>query len=137
MIDVRQDVFSAGVILYECLAGRSLFQRESQVATMRAVIEEPIPPLANVRSDVPADLEAILVTSLARLPAERYASGSDIARDLEVELLRVCDTLHPPDLADWLRSLIAEGLERGYLAPGRDGLAARYRAIKRADTDPG
>jgi hypothetical protein len=136
-IDVRQDVFSAGVILHECLVGKSLFHRDSQVATMRAVIEEPIPSVRHLRPDVPADLEAIVLTALARRPEERYPSGSDLARDLEIELLRVADTLTPPDLERWLESLIAEGLERGLLSPGRDGLAPRYRVVKRADTDPG
>ncbi len=73
------DVYSLGVVLFECLSGRRPFVADSAVATALAHVREPIPPLPD---DVPGDLSAITRRSLAKNPAERYADAAAFAAAL-------------------------------------------------------
>ena len=84
----RSDVYSLGVVAFECLAGRRPFEADSPIATALAHIREPLPDLPG---DVPADLAAVVRRALAKDPAERYADGTEFAaalRDPATELLR-------------------------------------------------
>ena len=73
------DVYSLGVVLFECLAGRRPYTAESPVATALAHIREPIPPLP---AEVPADLAAITRRALAKDPAERFPDAAAFAAAL-------------------------------------------------------
>jgi serine/threonine protein kinase len=58
-VDARADIFSLGVVLWECVAGRRLFLRENELATLRAVVYEPIPSVSKYAEVDPA-LDAII-----------------------------------------------------------------------------
>ena len=73
------DVYSLGVVAFECLAGRRPFEAESPVATALAHIQQPAPDLP---ASVPADLAAVVGRALAKDPADRYADGSAFAAAL-------------------------------------------------------
>jgi eukaryotic-like serine/threonine-protein kinase len=81
--DYRADQFSLGAILYEMVAGRRAFEKQSAVETLSAILsEEPdsLPPL-----DPRAQFSfcEILQRCLAKDPEERYGSTRDLARDLK------------------------------------------------------
>ena len=61
------DVYSLGVVAFECLAGRRPFEAESPVATALAHIQQPVPDLPVT---VPADLALVVQRALAKNPAE-------------------------------------------------------------------
>ncbi len=73
------DIYSLGVVLYECLAGRRPFDADSPIATALAHIREDPPPLP---SDVPEDLRRSVETALAKDPADRFASVAEFAAAL-------------------------------------------------------
>jgi serine/threonine-protein kinase len=73
------DVYSLGVVLFECLVGRRPFVADSAVATALAHVREPVPPLPE---SVPGDLAAVTRRSLAKDPAERYADAAAFAAAL-------------------------------------------------------
>ena len=73
------DVYSLGVVLFECLVGRRPFVADSAVATALAHVREPVPPLPD---DIPADLAAVTRRSLAKDPTERYADAAAFAAAL-------------------------------------------------------
>nr|HEX4316076.1 protein kinase [Kofleriaceae bacterium] len=76
-VDVRTDLFSLGVVIYECLAGVSPFRRETLTATLAAIVSDAPKPL-EVRDDV-----AAVVTRLLAKPAdERPASAAQVAESL-------------------------------------------------------
>lgn len=86
-LDVTSDLFSAGIVLWELLAGRSLFLRESEFETMRQVVEEPVPALRHFNPEVHPAYEALCEKALATEPGERFLS----AFDMRGALVDACD----------------------------------------------
>jgi serine/threonine protein kinase len=80
-LDSRTDIFSLGAVLYEMLAGKRAFERDSAVETMHAVLNEEPEPLI---STVPHALEAIVCHCLEKNPRERFQSARDLAFDLRM-----------------------------------------------------
>lgn len=77
------DVYSLGSILYHVLTGRTTFQADSLVVLMYQVAQhDPVPP-RRIRREIPVALEAICLKCLEKKAANRYASASAFARDLE------------------------------------------------------
>jgi serine/threonine-protein kinase len=77
------DVYSLGIVLFECLAGRKPFAGESAVATALMQVREPLPPLPD---SVPQRLQDITRRATAKDPAERFASAADLAAALRDDL---------------------------------------------------
>ena len=82
LIDIRANLFSLGSILFEVLSGRPLFMRDDAATTMTAVLAGRLPDLFAILPDTPPTLINVLDRLLARDPDERYASVSDLMRDL-------------------------------------------------------
>ncbi len=82
-LDRRVDVFSAGIVLWECLAGRKLFAGESEGETLARIINEPILPPSTDRFEVPLDLDETCLRALERDPKRRYATAQEFAAALE------------------------------------------------------
>jgi len=74
-LDRRTDVFALGIVLWETLAQRHLFKRETDFLTFQAITSDPIPDVCEVRPDVPPELGATLAMALARDPSERFANA--------------------------------------------------------------
>ena len=81
--DHRSDIFSFGVILYEMLAGRRAFQRETSAETMTAILKEEPAELGGVDTTPPPALERIMHRCLEKNPGERFQSAYDLAFAIE------------------------------------------------------
>lgn len=85
-VDIRADLYSLGCTLYHLLAGAPPF-RGSQYSTilkkMMAHAQTPVPPLSNVRSDIPSELWTIIDRLLAKEPSDRYATPEQVAAALQ------------------------------------------------------
>lgn len=84
VVDQRSDVFSAGIILWELIAGRRLFYGDSDMETLEQVRKCRVPPLAGMLPDVGGELSAIVVRALSADPVRRWQT----ARDLGDALIR-------------------------------------------------
>jgi tRNA A-37 threonylcarbamoyl transferase component Bud32 len=73
------DVYSLGVVAFECLTSERPFVAPTPVATALAHVREPVPPLPD---SVPADLAAVVTRSMAKDPAERYPDAAVMATAL-------------------------------------------------------
>ena len=83
LIDPRADVFSLGCVLFECLSGRRAFDGDSPMAVLAKVLLEEPPALRSLRHDVPPALAHAVARMLAKSKESRYASASEVGRDLE------------------------------------------------------
>ncbi len=75
-VDGRADVFAVGVVFYWLLTGRRPFDGPSDVFTMKAILDDPPQRLRALNPNVPARLEEIVLSCLAKNPAGRTASAS-------------------------------------------------------------
>jgi serine/threonine protein kinase len=82
-LDARSDLFSLGVVLHECLTGMRLFYAKQADAMMNAVLKADVPPPSRINKDVPPELDAIVLKSLARKREDRYATTLEFARAIE------------------------------------------------------
>ena len=81
-VDSRSDLYSTGVVLYELLTGQPPFQGDSPVAVAyQHVREDPVPP-SDLEPDLSADVDAVVMKTLAKNPANRYQNASEMSDDL-------------------------------------------------------
>jgi serine/threonine-protein kinase len=76
------DLYSAGVVLYEMLAGRPPYLGDTPVATAIAHRDAPIPDIRRVRPDVPDHVARVVRTAMAKDPRRRFASAGAMAAEL-------------------------------------------------------
>jgi serine/threonine-protein kinase len=86
-VDARSDVYSLGCVLYEILAGEPPFTGPTPQAIMVRSLSESPRPLRQVRETVPASVERVVTTALAKSPADRYPSAAEFAQALGPEIL--------------------------------------------------
>lgn len=78
-LDGRSDTYSLGCVLYEMLTGKPPFAGKEGFVKR---FTEPPPPPAQLRKEIPAWLDAVVLRTLAREPGERYAAAEDLVRAL-------------------------------------------------------
>lgn len=83
--DTRSDIFSAGAILFEMLAGRRAFAGQSVAELFHAILYEQPPALAG--SSAISAVDRVIHRALAKKPADRYQTADLVAQDLRMALL--------------------------------------------------
>ena len=91
--DRRTDIYALGAVAYFILTGKPPFKGESPMEVMIAHVRDVVTPPSQIQSDVPADLERIVLRCLAKGPEDRYPDTPSLADDLD----RCADT------ANWSR----------------------------------
>jgi hypothetical protein len=94
--DFRADQFALGALLYEMTTRERPFKRETVLESLAATIRDEPEPVRSKRPDVPAPLEWLIERCLSKDPNERYASTSDLARDLASLRDRLSDLTKMP-----------------------------------------
>ena len=106
--DRRCDIYAVGVILYELLTGKRPFWGETDLQLLQAVAAgNPTPP-RQLATDMPEEVEAIILHSLERDVSKRYPEASGLAEEL-LAFLRTIDDVHPQrDLGLFVSSLFPD-----------------------------
>ncbi len=94
-LDGRADLYSLGLVLYECLAGRVPFLGETDADTALARLQRDPTDLTRLRATLPTSLVTIIHQLLARNPVHRPATGADLVAALEAAAAE-----GPPDIDD-------------------------------------
>jgi serine/threonine protein kinase len=77
------DVYAAGVVLWEALTGKRLFDGESEAIVLSRVLGATIQPPSSIAKDVPPDLDAIVLKALSRDTNVRYRTAKELANALD------------------------------------------------------
>jgi eukaryotic-like serine/threonine-protein kinase len=96
-LDGRADMYSLGLVLYECLAGHAPFKEDNDQATAVARLQRDPTPLSGIRSDVPSNVIAVVNKMLRRKPEHRYNDCNEVAQALESAIKNVHDAMTPAD----------------------------------------
>src|SRR5688572_3449644 len=86
-VDGRADVYALACVLFELLAGRPPYLRDTDLAVMAAHLHEPPPSLTELRPDLPVAVDALFARALAKRPDERHPSASALVHDARATLL--------------------------------------------------
>jgi serine/threonine-protein kinase len=112
-IDPRSDIFSAGVVLYQCLTLQNPFRRDNDFQTMQAVLGAEVVPVSALRSDVPRGTDAVVNQALARRVEDRFQSAAAFRDSLEQVLVADGRLVGATEAARFLNELLAECESRG------------------------
>lgn len=136
-LDGRSDLFSLGVCFYELIAGQRPFQGQNDIMTLKAILDEPTPPLTTFTPDVAEGIEHSIYRALEKFPDQRYPSAREFHLELQ-HILRDCPTpLGRHVVSDYIRALTegdtvsfdatALAIPRGLRSPAGFGLGTSAR----------
>ncbi|HEX7664002.1 MAG TPA: serine/threonine-protein kinase [Polyangiaceae bacterium] len=107
-VDRRVDIYAAGVVLWEALAGRRLFEAENEGRLLTKILLDPVPTVTSVVPDVPPEVDAIVMRALARNRDERFAT----AREMALALERVTHPAAASEIGTWVEHLAGKELAK-------------------------
>lgn len=82
VVDSRSDVYALACVLYEMLGGQPPFTGPTAQAILARHLADPVPPLRTVRKAVPVGAEQAVLKALDKVPARRFATAGEFAREL-------------------------------------------------------
>ena len=105
-VDRRADVWSTAVCLWESLTGMRLFRAEVQATVAVKVLNDEIPPPSKYRTEIPRELDEVVLRGLSRELDDRFATARDMAMALE----RVRAPATARTVGEWVADLAGEAL---------------------------
>ncbi len=110
MVDHRSDLFTWGLVMYELLAGRSVFEGEVLKEVLMAVVTQEAAPIVNVAPGVPESLAKVVHRALEKDPEDRFPSASEF-----LAALKALEE-HPPLQAEQLGEVARRLCNESYRA---------------------
>lgn len=109
---VQSDLFAMGVVVWEALAGRRLFQGDSWADTVRKVGLVTPPPLSRIVPALGKRLDGTVARALDKVAARRHPTVRDFAQELEEIALRQGLVATSSEVARYVQSVVGETLRR-------------------------
>lgn len=110
-LDCRSDVFGLGTVFYELLTQTRLFKRDTEFATLKAVVGSKIVPPSELVPEIPKALDAIVFKALARKREERFSTATELQLALEEFLMQEKRHATTAHLEAFMQDMYAEELE--------------------------
>ena len=131
-IDKRSDIYSLGVVLYELVANRKIFDADSEFSMLEKVRNAEVEFPLEIFEKIPKRLSYIIKKTLEKDPANRYQSAHEMHIDLENYLLTTKETLSEKMISDYLKDLFREEIEeeRKILVEGGEALVEKTIPIE-------
>ena len=85
-VDARSDIFAFGCLLYEMASGRRAFARQTELATLAAVLESDPQPIQGLATEMPAGVSAVIDRCLKKDPEQRFQNAADVDDALRAAL---------------------------------------------------
>lgn len=85
----QTDIYSLGIILFQMLTGQIPFDAPTHTTVIRQQVQAPLPPLQSVRSDLPVDLNMIVMRAAAKQPQLRYPDALHMVQDFRNTVQRL------------------------------------------------
>jgi tRNA A-37 threonylcarbamoyl transferase component Bud32 len=100
-VDGRTDIYSLGVVLFQCVTGRLPFNAENAVGVIMKHMSEPLPSPLRLVPDLPAQVDYIIRRAMEKEPQRRYQRAADMAADLHAlgEEMRLTGRVAVPSIA--------------------------------------
>jgi serine/threonine protein kinase len=124
-IDGRVDLFALGIVMHEMLSLQHLFAGDSDLGTVKKIMELQIASPSATREDVPTALGDIVMRALERDRDRRFASAAEMARALDEFI--VASKLRIDDVASFVRDIAGSAVHGPVSAP--PGVVRRARAL--------
>jgi hypothetical protein len=107
-VDHRSDIYSAGIVLWELLAGRQLVQGGT-VGEMVAMMANPrVPSVREFNPEVSEAVDRLVLRALQADPKQRYARADDLARSINEQLVRESLNVSSEDIGNYVRAMCPE-----------------------------
>jgi len=110
-LDNRSDIFSLGVVLYEWITGFRLFTGDSEVGILRSITDGKIYAPSYFRSDIPEEVERILMRALEKDRDKRYQTAWEMQYDIDRFLADYEFTPSSIHLSNFLKQLFLDEME--------------------------
>jgi len=99
------------VVMYELITGRRLFKRDTEMATLEAVIRTSIPPPTKLDPTVPKPVEEVVLRALQRSTKKRYQTAQEMQLALEEVMLATGLMATSAHLSAFMRKMFSEDVE--------------------------
>jgi serine/threonine-protein kinase len=129
-LDARADLWALGVVMYELLTSRRLFDAREDQDTLTRVRKLPIPRPSRANPRVPPELDDIVMRALEREPHRRWQTADDMRAAIHRVIAQPDNSVDRRHVADWVRWVFTQ-------KPGTEATGvAQLRAMKKRSTPP-
>ncbi len=109
VVDRTTDVYAAGIVLWEALAGRRLFHGESEAAVVTKVLSDEVPPPSKLTAGVTHAIDNITLRALSRDKKHRFQSAREMA--LALESCGIPPAM-PSQIGEWVMGVSSDVLKK-------------------------
>ena len=107
-VDRRSDLFSFGIVMWEMLTTERLYRRGSDFDNMTAIVNEPTAAPSTKRSEIPPELDAIVLRLLAKDPDQRFQTAGETLEAIEQVAAQSGSVLSTAGLGRQMRDLFGQ-----------------------------